>query len=191
MSQQPEHSPETEINAVYYHLITSQQHEKDLAYDPETLPKPKVEFHPDDVQTLVRWERNISRNIALWLVLMLAIIMVLIPFAPVFTPIFATGYALVGIFFYLRSRLLHETHIIQTLETTVAHPTHQWVSGGLALGMSLFAYYVATLVPYIAIPSSVQLLLFLTSMSFALYTPIAIIRVIHQRSLRRKHHIDN
>jgi len=195
MPQQP--LPENELDAIYYHLMTAQQQDTQRAPDRQTEPatqhQPELEFdyefHPDDVASLVTWEQQTTQNIALWLILTVVISTVLIPYAPFFTPVVALFFVTMSAFFYIRSRLTHEAQVIRDVEFYVQHPTFQWMSGGFTLAVSFLMYFFAVITPYSAVPSAVQPLLFLVAMNFALYTPISIMRVIRQRTLRRKHHV--
>ena len=197
MSGQQDRLPDTEINAVYYHLITAQQHDYDYApeplsqteiqYDPE--PELAYDFHPDDLDALVDWEQKTARSIALWLVLMTLVTVAFVPFAPFFTPLVALFFGIMSVLFYIRARLINEAQIIHDLKSALQRPTSQWMGGSFALAFSLFTYLIALLVPYSAMPAETRTLMFFVSMNFVLYTPIAIIRVIRQRTLRRKRRI--
>lgn len=192
MPQQHDPLPESELEAVYYHLMTSQQQAQQRAYDaqPEHAPQPEpdkaLEFHPDDLADLVAWEKHTNRNIGLWLVLSMMVSMVLIPHVPFFTPVVALFFATMSVFFLIRAYLTHAAQVIREVAFYIDHPTFQWMSGGFTLAVSFLTYFFAVMIPYSAVPAALQSLLFLVSMNFALYTPVAIMRVIRQRTLRRK-----
>lgn len=190
MPQQHDPLPEADNDAVYYHLMTAQQQESQRAVEPSTQDQQEYEyeFHPEDVELLVLWEKHTNKNFGLWLLLMSLVSMVLMPYAPFFTPVVSLFFALMSVFFYLRAQLTHAAQVIRDVEFYIYHPTFQWMSGGFTLAVSFLAYFAAVMVPYSAVPASLQSLLFLVSMNFVIYTPLAISRVIRQRTLRRKRH---
>jgi len=190
MSRQLDRQPQNEIDGLYYHLITAREHES--IRGPSHLVAPDADhelaydYHPDDLADLVRWEQKIYTNIAMWLLLMTVVSAVVVPFAPLFTPVIAMFFALMSTVFYLWSRQTNEDRMEQTLDWYQQYPFMQWMSASGSLTVSAIVYLFAVMVPYSAVPASVQTLLFLVAMNFTIYTPIAIIRTIRQRLLRKK-----
>jgi membrane protein implicated in regulation of membrane protease activity len=148
----------------------------DLAYD----------YHPDDVMDLVRWERKIYYAIALWLLLMSAISVGLVSFVPLFTALVAVFFMVMSTLFYLRSKTTSDERVEKSLDYFQQNSVLQWTEANGSLMLSGIAYLMAVMVPYYAVPNSLQVLLFLVAMNFTLYTPIAIMRTIRQRTLRKK-----
>lgn len=194
MSGQYDRQPQNEIDGLYYHLITAPEREQEQTVqrlalpeaDPNLEPIRAYDYHPDDVADLARWEQKTYGNVALWLLLMTVMSTVVVPFVPVFTPMVAMFFALMSVAFFLRSKLASEARVEASLEYHRQFPTMQWMGASSALSASATVYIFAVLVPYIAVPAVVQILLFLVAMNFTLYIPIAIMRTIRQRTLRRK-----
>lgn len=196
MSGQYDRQPDTEIDGLYYHLITANAHdtERDVSrlarpdVQPEQNPELDYDYHPDDLAELAQWEERTGYNIALWMVLMAVVCVVVVPYAPLFTPLVSVLFGLMSAVFYLRARFITQAQLESLLDWYHQYPVLQWTGGSLTLSLSIMAYFFAVMVPYSAVPASVQTLLFLVAMNFSMYTPIAIIRVIRQRGLRKKWH---
>ena len=195
MPQQQDPLPESEIEAVFYHLITAQQPQDARAPEPQPEAAPQLdpeyeyEFHPQDLSDLVNWEKQTSRSFGIWLLLMSLVSLVLIPHTPFFTPVVSLFFALMSVLFSLRSHLTHAEQVIRDVEFYIQRPTFQWLSGSFTLAVSFLIYFAAVMVPYSPVPAALQSLLFLVAMNFAIYTPMAVSRVIRQRTLRRKRHL--
>jgi len=190
MSGQLDRQPQNEIDGLYYHLITAPERDRqpnpNRLAAPETAPDPDYEYHPDDLADLVRWEKKTNSNIALWLLLMTVVTTVIVPFAPLFTPMVAVFFTLMSAFFYLRGKSATDTQVEQTLDWNRQVPVMQWMGASSSLTIGAVVYLFAIMVPYSAVPFAVQALLFLIAMNFVLYTPVAIMRTIRQRTLRKK-----
>lgn len=194
MSGQQDRQPQNEIDGLYYQLMTTPQREHQPEHHrlvaPETTPEADpdhaYDYHPDDLKELVQWEQKTYSNIALWLLLMTVVSAVVVPFAPVFTMLVAIFFALMSVVFYLWSKTATIERVEKSLNHYQHNPMMQWAGASTSLSISAVIYLLAMLVPYSAVPATVQTLLFLLAMNFTLYTPIAIIHTILQRTLRKK-----
>jgi hypothetical protein len=98
----------------------------------------------------------------------------------------AVFFMVMSTLFYLRSKTTSDERVEKSLDYFQHNSVLQWTEANGSLMLSGIAYLMAVMVPYYAVPNSLQVLLFLVAMNFTLYTPIAIMRTIRQRTLRKK-----
>lgn len=168
--------PEADVAPPVPQRLVMPQSDDALAYD----------YHPDDVADLVRWERKVYHTIALWLLSMAAISVGLVSFVPLFTALVALFFMVMSTLFYFRSQTTTDERVEKSLDYFQHNSVLQWTEANGSLMLSGIAYLMAVMVPYYAVPNTLQVLLFLVAMNFTLYTPVAIMRTIRQRTLRKK-----